>query len=109
MFNFSGVFSLLYLVPAIIVIACYIHEYIHMDRKMAHWQERVCRDQESREKWQVPCRRPGPSNPYTDAEDQPNMNMDMLKYAAIHIIATFTGVWVVVPKTTDSWIRFYRR
>jgi len=104
-----GVFSLLYLVPAIIIIACYIHEYIHMDRKMAHWQEKVCRDEESREKWQIPCREAGPLNPYIDTEDQPNMIMDMLKYAAIHVIAALTGVWVFVPKTTDSWIRFYRR
>ena len=77
---------------------------------MAHWQERVCRDKELSKKWQVPCRQPGQSNPYRDPEEQPNITLAILKYVAIHLTAAFTGIWVFVPKTTDSWKRwFYRR
>jgi len=105
-----GVFSFLYLAPAIIVISCYIFEYIHMDRWMANWQERVCRDDELSKKWQVPCRRPVQFNPYKNPHDQPNITIFILKYVAIHLTAAFTGIWVCVPKTTDSWKRwFYRR
>jgi len=105
-----GVFSFLYLAPALIVISCYIYEYVHMDLWMAHWQERVCRDNELSKKWQIPCRQPGQSNPYRNPEDQPNITLFILKYVAIHLTAAFTGIWVCVPKTTDSWKRwFYRR
>ena len=109
-FFVPGVFSFLYLAPAIIVISCNIFEYVHMDRWMRHWQEKICRDESLSKKWQVPCRYPDTSNPFRDANDQPNITLFILKYVAIHLTAAFTGIWVCVPKTTDSWKRwFYRR
>ena len=41
-----GVYSFLYTVPAIIVIACLFHEQAYFDSWMLRWQEDKCRDRE---------------------------------------------------------------
>lgn len=41
-----GVYSFLYTVPAIIVIACLFHEQAYFDLWMLRWQEDKCRDQQ---------------------------------------------------------------
>ena len=88
------------------VIGCYIFEWYSMDTWMANWQERVCRDEELSQRWQIPCKQPGISNPI---KDKPMLHVTMLKYAAIHLTAAFTGTWIFVPKTIDSWKHWYYR
>ena len=105
-FFLLGLFAFFYLVPAIIVIGCHIFEWYSMDTWMAHWQERVCRDEELSQRWQIPCKQPGNSNP---VKQEPNISITMLKYAAIHLTSAFIGTWIFVPKTIDSWKRWYYR
>jgi len=101
-----GLFAFFYLVPAIAVIGCHIFEWYSMDTWMANWQERVCRDEELSQRWQIPCKQPGNSNP---VKQEPDISITMLKYAAIHLTSAFIGTWIFVPKTIDSWKRWYYR
>ena len=105
-FFLSGLFAFFYLVPAIAVIGCHIFEWYSMDTWMANWQERVCRDEELSQRWQIPCKQPGNSNP---VKQEPDISITMLKYAAIHLTSAFIGTWIFVPKTIDSWKRWYYR
>ncbi|XP_022235618.1 frizzled-5-like [Limulus polyphemus] len=81
-----GVFSVLYTVPATIVIGCYIYE------------------QHSREAWEkrhnCPC-----SNP----DIRPDYTVFMLKYFMCLVVGITSGFWVWSEKTVNSWQRFYGR
>ena len=98
-----GVFSFLYLVPSIIMIFCYIFEYVHMDNWMAHWLESLGQNNSFRNLDYEASHR-------TQTEDHPNITMAVLKYVAIHTRAIYSCIWIIVPNTTNSWKRwFYRR
>ncbi|XP_076303947.1 frizzled-5-like [Tachypleus tridentatus] len=81
-----GVFSVLYTVPATIVIGCYIYE------------------QHFREAWErrhnCPC-----SNP----DVRPDYSVFMLKYFMCLVVGITSGFWIWSGKTVDSWRRFYGR
>ena len=87
-----GIFSFLYLVPSIIMIFCYIFEYVHMDNWMAHWLQSLKQ-----------------KNSYRNTEDHPNVTMAVLKYVAIHTRAIYSCIWIIVPNTTNSWKRWFDR
>ncbi|XP_076334517.1 frizzled-5-like [Tachypleus tridentatus] len=81
-----GVFSVLYTVPATIVIGCYIYE------------------QHFREAWErrhnCPC-----SNPAV----RPDYSVFMLKYFMCLVVGITSGFWIWSGKTVDSWRRVYGR
>ncbi len=81
-----GVFSVLYTVPATIVIACYFYE----QHFRARWEQSyTCR-----------CR-----------EDYvtPDYSVFMLKYFMCLVVGITSGFWIWSGKTLDSWRRFYSR
>lgn len=81
-----GVFSVLYTVPATIVIACYFYEQ-HLKER---WEKAlVC-----------PC--------YQGAI-KPEYSVFMLKYFMCLVVGITSGFWIWTGKTVDSWKRFFHR
>ncbi|ELT92800.1 hypothetical protein CAPTEDRAFT_140195 [Capitella teleta] len=82
-----GIFSVLYTVPATIVIACYFYEqYFRL-----HWERSLT----------CPCERSGHS--------RPDYSVFMLKYFMLLVVGITSGFWIWSGKTIDSWRRFYGR
>ena len=81
-----GVFSVLYTVPATIVIACYFYE------------------QHFRERWEK-------SHNCQCGRDQvkPDYSIFMLKYFMCLVVGITSGFWIWSGKTLDSWRKFYAR
>ena len=81
-----GVFSVLYTVPATIVIACYFYEqHFKVRWEQAH---------------NCPC-----SEDYV----RPDYSVFMLKYFMCLVVGITSGFWIWSGKTIDSWRRFYGR
>ena len=95
-----GLFSFLFLIPAVTVVGCYIYEYYYMDTWMAHWQERVSNDKILKEKWQIPCHFPSEDKP--EPIIQPSIYQYSIKYTAIFLTAIFSGVWIWNLKTIST-------
>lgn len=81
-----GFFSFLYIVPGVIVVGCYLHEYYHRDS----WQRKHTCD----------C-------PAT--HETPYYSLFLLKYIMCLIVGITSGFWIWSAKTIDSWGRFYAR
>lgn len=83
-----GVFSVLYTVPASVVIGCYYYEARYMPDRVAHL---AC-----------PCADPDP-------DTKPVYTMLMLKYFMTLVMGVTSGVWIWSGKTVGSWRRLSRR
>ena len=81
-----GIFSVLYTVPATIVIACYIYE------------------QHFRIQWEVAYNCPCEEALYR----RPNYSIFVLKYFMCLVVGITSGFWIWSSKTVDSWRKFYR-
>uniref|UniRef100_A0A0L8FPZ8 Uncharacterized protein n=1 Tax=Octopus bimaculoides TaxID=37653 RepID=A0A0L8FPZ8_OCTBM len=93
-----GIFSVLYTVPATIVIACLFYEQSFRDQWMVSWHSRVCVT------YFFPCPHTGdPSRPW------PDFTVFMIKYLMTIIVGITSGVWIWTGKTLNSWKRFYCR
>ncbi|CAG5133721.1 unnamed protein product [Candidula unifasciata] len=79
-----GVFSVLYTVPATIVISCYFYE------------------QHLRERWEATRTCPCYHNPAA-----PDYTVFMLKYFMCLVIGTTSGFWIWSGKTLESWRKFF--
>jgi len=107
-----GVFSFLYTVPAIIVIACLSHEQAMFDSWTLHWQEDKCRDS-NWIKYAIPCPSQnalgkGAAATY-NTYPKPEFILFMIKYLMMLIVGISSGVWVLSSKTLATWRNFYRR
>lgn len=80
-----GVFTVLYTVPATIVIACYFYEYYF------------------RQKWEYSY------NCGSCDDVKPNYAVFMLKYFMCLVVGITSGVWIWSAKTIESYKNFYRR
>ncbi|KAG8429262.1 hypothetical protein GDO86_017122 [Hymenochirus boettgeri] len=83
-----GIFSVLYTVPATIVVACYIYEQHYRE----HWEKAHN------------CSCPGDNKRY-----RPDYAVFMLKYFMCLVVGITSGVWIWSGKTLDSWKRFTGR
>lgn len=82
-----GVFSVLYTVPATIVIGCYFYEQLYFEQ----WQDAlVCPCSEYRGK-------------------RPNYQALMLRYFMTLLVGITSGFWIWSGKTLDSWRWLYQR
>jgi len=88
-----GIFSVLYSVPASIVVGCFIHEYNRLKRS-----EEVSRDMLS-------CLKD------RDCEKglKPRTELFYLRYFMLLVVGVTSGVWIWTSKTFNSWKSFYRR
>ncbi|OCT61360.1 hypothetical protein XELAEV_18047383mg [Xenopus laevis] len=83
-----GIFSVLYTVPATIVVACYIYEQHYRE----HWEKTHN------------CSCPGDKQRY-----RPDYAVFMLKYLMCLVVGITSGVWIWSGKTLESWKRFTGR
>ncbi|XP_062852955.1 frizzled-7b isoform X1 [Trichomycterus rosablanca] len=92
-----GVFSVLYTVPATIVIACYFYEQAFRKQWEKTWHMQTCK------RFAVPC-------PAADfAPMSPDFTVFMIKYLMTMIVGITSGFWIWSGKTLQSWRRFYKR
>lgn len=88
-----GVFSVLYTVPASVVIGCHYYEVKYMPERIARL---AC-----------PC---APEPWSSDVDDaKPVYTMLMLKYFMTLVMGVTSGVWIWSGKTVGSWRRLSRR
>ncbi|VDD76733.1 unnamed protein product [Mesocestoides corti] len=116
-----GVFSLLYLLPAAVVIACYIYESQKMDAWMLTWYtNEVCRNFDLRkvagstkciaQLHQLLESRVADSGPdIFDRLDNPTFELFMIKYLMTLIVGITSGIWIWSSKTLHSWHVFFAR
>lgn len=77
-----GVFSLLYTIPATIVLACYFYEQYLKDQ----WEKSVI----------CPC---------SDKTSKPDFAVFMLKYFMLLVVGITSGFWIWTGKTLETWKR----
>ena len=91
-----GIFSVLYTVPATIVIACYFYEQSSREDWMVTWYNEVSSI---------------PGNEYrrlpSSGSRWPDFNVFMIKYLMSVIVGITSGVWIWTGKTVSSWKGFY--
>ncbi|BFZ15542.1 hypothetical protein BsWGS_18580 [Bradybaena similaris] len=92
-----GIFSVLYTVPATIVIACYFYEQAFRDKWMVTWYDSECKD------FHINCPYGITSKPW------PDFNVFMIKYLMTVIVGITSGVWIWTGKTFHSWRTFSSR
>ena len=89
-----GIFSVLYTVPAMIVIGCYFYEQSYRGEWMQTWYQKNCTDRN--------C-------PKFNSNSQPDFTVFMIKYLMMLIVGITSGFWIWSGKTATSWSKFYRR
>ncbi|XP_064466196.1 frizzled-5-like [Ornithodoros turicata] len=83
-----GIFSVLYTVPATVVIACYFYENYYREA----WVRRL----------QCPCTK-------NNETPKPHFFMFMVKYFMCLVVGITSGFWIWSGKTLESWWNFYAR
>ncbi|RZC42028.1 frizzled [Asbolus verrucosus] len=94
-----GVFSVLYTVPAVIVIGCLFYEQFNFDDWMITWSHDMC----IKQMYAVPC--PQDIRRYT----HPLFEIFMIKYLMYMIVGITSSVWIWSGKTVHSWKVFFNR
>ncbi|XP_077590417.1 frizzled-2 [Stigmatopora nigra] len=92
-----GVFSVLYTVPATIVIACFFYEQAFRPHWERSWVAHSCRS------LAIPC----PAE--TGARMTPDFTVYMIKYLMTLIVGITSGFWIWSGKTLHSWHKFCSR
>ncbi|MBN3315310.1 FZD1 protein, partial [Atractosteus spatula] len=92
-----GIFSVLYTVPATIVIACYFYEQAFREQWEQSWVSQTCKT------YAIPC----PS--YHHPQMTPDFTVFMIKYLMTLIVGITSGFWIWSGKTLNSWRKFYTR
>ncbi|KAL8616892.1 Frizzled-1 [Nucella lapillus] len=94
-----GIFSVLYTVPATIVIACYFYEQAFREKWTITWQHTVC------DVFGIAC----PPLDLVGSKPWPDFNVFMIKYLMTVIVGITSGVWIWTGKTFHSWKKFSGR
>lgn len=94
-----GIFSVLYTVPATIVIACYFYEQAFREKWTVTWQGTTCNS------FHISC----PTKEAMGSRPWPDFNVFMIKYLMTVIVGITSGVWIWTGKTFHSWKMFSRR
>lgn len=93
-----GIFSVLYTVPATIVIGCYFYEQSFREQWMLTWHSEICK------KFPIPCPQVNPKTLL-----KPEFTVFMIKYLMTLIVGITSGFWIWSRKTLGSWVNFYVR
>ncbi|XP_075685859.1 frizzled-7 [Rhinoderma darwinii] len=92
-----GVFSVLYTVPATIVLACYFYEQAFRETWEKTWLMQTCKS------FAIPC----PSHHFSPMS--PDFTVFMIKYLMTMIVGITSSFWIWSGKTLQSWRKFYHR
>ncbi|CAH0556519.1 unnamed protein product [Brassicogethes aeneus] len=93
------IFSVLYTLPALVVIFCLLYENIYFDEWMITWLGEICKNT----KYSIPC----PKNNYIKA--YPRFEVFMIKYLMTMIVGITSSVWIWSGKTVHSWTFFFSK
>ncbi|CAF1131383.1 unnamed protein product, partial [Didymodactylos carnosus] len=94
-----GIFSVLYILPAIIVIACYFYELYNRST----WEETLLCSS-------LDCNSDDSSSSSQTFWSQPSFSLYMAKYFFILVVGTTTGLWINLNgKTMHTWKHFFCR
>lgn len=91
-----GVFSLLYTVPASVVVACLFYEQVFRPQWETTWYAKTCKY------FGVPC----PDGNIEQAS--PVFTVFMIKYLMTMVTGIASGSWIWTRKTLQLWCSFYR-
>ncbi|XP_030577316.1 frizzled-3a isoform X2 [Archocentrus centrarchus] len=90
-----GVFSVLYLVPLLTVLACYFYESSYRPVWETTWVQEKCRD------YHIPC-------PYqVEQTSHPDLVLFLIKYLMMLIVGIPSVFWVASKKTCFEWASFF--
>ncbi|XP_038583220.1 frizzled-3a [Micropterus salmoides] len=90
-----GVFSVLYLVPLLAVLACYLYENSYRGIWETTWVQEKCRD------YHIPC-------PYqVEQTSRPDLALFLIKYLMMLIVGIPSVFWVGSKKTCFEWASFF--
>ncbi|XP_034950845.1 frizzled-2 [Chelonus insularis] len=96
-----GIFSVLYTVPALIVIACLFYEQAYFDDWMLTWHKDMCTRPSTMSLYSIPC-------PVERIKDtRPEFEVFMIKYLMAMIVGITSSFWVWSSKTLTSWRQFF--
>lgn len=99
-----GIFSVLYTVPAIIVIACNLYELLHRDRWLLKFRAQACVHPLTAS--YITC----PVNGEELRRSQgPDFTSFIFKYLGYLIVGITSGFWIWSNKTMNSWASLFRR
>ncbi|KAJ8020133.1 Frizzled-2 [Holothuria leucospilota] len=98
-----GIFSLLYTVPATLVVACLLYEQANRSKWEEYWQSVYC----NQLGFSCPDKNKGVPK-YTKGQ-VPDFLFFMIKYLMLLIVGITSGVWIWSGKTFRSWNNFYAR
>ncbi|KAH0621651.1 hypothetical protein JD844_023183 [Phrynosoma platyrhinos] len=96
-----GVFSVLYTVPAAVVLASYFYEQAFRETWEKTWLLQSCKS------YAVPC--PPAASSAAFAPMSPDFTVFLIRYLMTMIVGITTGFWIWSGKTLQSWRRFYHR
>ncbi|KAM9826685.1 frizzled-3b isoform X1 [Syngnathus typhle] len=89
-----GVFSVLYLVPLLTVIGCYVYEHAYRGVWETTWMEENCR------RYHIPC-------PYkVEQTSRPSVVLFLVKYLMMLVVGIPSAFWVASKKTCFEWAGF---
>ncbi|TNN43731.1 Frizzled-3 [Liparis tanakae] len=89
-----AVFSVLYLVPLLTVIGCYLYEHTYRNVWETTWMEENCR------RYHIPC-------PYkVEQTRRPAMVLFLIKYVMMLVVGIPSVFWVGSKKTCFEWANF---
>ncbi|KAM3861174.1 frizzled-3a isoform 2-T2 [Diretmus argenteus] len=90
-----GVFSVLYLVPLLTVLACYLYENSYRAIWETTWVQEKCRE------YHIPC-------PYqVEQTSRPDLALFLIKYLMMLIVGIPSVFWVGSKKTCFEWASFF--
>ncbi|XP_011302238.1 frizzled-2 [Fopius arisanus] len=99
-----GIFSVLYTVPALIVIACLFYEQAYFDHWMLTWNMEMCSRPVPQSLYSIPC----PVGERTrDVGYRPEFEVFMIKYLMAMIVGITSSFWVWSNKTLTTWRQFF--
>uniref|UniRef100_A0A0K8S350 Frizzled-7-A n=1 Tax=Lygus hesperus TaxID=30085 RepID=A0A0K8S350_LYGHE len=101
-----GVFSVMYTVPALVVLACLFYEQAYMDSWMLTWNQEMCSKPGQHTPYSIPC----PIGERARGLGQrPEFEVFMIKYLMYLVVGLTSSLWVWSPKTLASWKGFFHR
>uniref|UniRef100_A0A8C1I8L1 Frizzled-3 n=1 Tax=Cyprinus carpio TaxID=7962 RepID=A0A8C1I8L1_CYPCA len=90
-----GVFSVLYLVPLLTVIGCYLYEQSHRAAWETTWVQERCRE------YHIPC-------PFkVEQTSRPDITLFLIKYLMMLVVGIPSVFWVGSKKTCFEWASFF--
>ncbi|XP_058605910.1 frizzled-3b isoform X2 [Onychostoma macrolepis] len=90
-----GVFSVLYLVPLLTVVGCYLYEQTYRSIWETTWVQERCRD------YHIPC-------PFqVEQTSRPDLVLFLMKYLMVLVVGIPSVFWVGSKKTCFEWAGFF--